>query len=214
MKKIILTLLIVGNIYSDIPKEEFAECLSKSSLQKNSCFENLGKKYKVKKIDKTPVNPDDMGDWYYNFYVDEFGDKTNDGYLAINEANGKFDNSAASGRDLIVRIFLSDGNETRPWFRFWEYGRSLVKTSYGSTTLRCRLKIDGEEDMPVIDLYQNEGWDHFNIRTAGQKLVANLILEEKSFKASCYDKSREVDKYRFGFNFKNYKNAYRIFKNS
>ena len=36
---IILTLLIVGNIYSDIPKEEFAECLSKSSLQKNSCFD-------------------------------------------------------------------------------------------------------------------------------------------------------------------------------
>ena len=62
------------------------------------------------------------GKWYHGFYNDEFGDKTNNGYVIL-YGSGDFSNSATSSSELKVSMLLRGGSLEREdiLFSLYEY---------------------------------------------------------------------------------------------
>jgi len=152
----------------------------------------------------------EVGNWDSGFYVDEFGDKTNDGFIRLT-ASGYFSNSATTNSRLGVVMMFSDG-KIKPWFRFYEYdGNNALKGVYNdSNPISCRVKGVKDSNIFPIGLYQAQGWDYLRIDDSTKKSNANvqklriLIQDEDIAKFSCYRERYSSDKYRFDLNFKGY----------
>ena len=132
----------------------------------------------------SPLAYADVGDWSKSFYVDEFGDETNDGFIS-QTVKGKFSNSATENSPLRVRMFINNANvmENTPWFRLYEYdGRNPIKGVYSQNGMRCRIKHQDNTitELPII---QNQGSDYFTPRTDGFNeyyinIYRHIILNE------------------------------------
>ena len=48
--------------------------------------------------------------WQIDYYVDDFGDKTDEGFVYKTVKNGKFSNSATNGSDLVVKFLIEPIN--------------------------------------------------------------------------------------------------------
>lgn len=82
-------------------------------------------------------------DWEINYYVDEFGDKTDDNY-ALGSFTGTFANSATYSSDLSVYVYYTEPfNESAFLFRLLEYDTYPV-TYTSSDLFLLKLKIDNE----------------------------------------------------------------------
>jgi len=215
MKKIILCIGLIGltSVYADIPIKEFRECsIIESFITRNKCFDSLAEKYKTNSIEISEDETQDFGDWKYDYFVDEFGDKTTDGYISVS-SNGKFSNSATTNSELYVRMFLSNGSLENPWFRIWEYNSSLVKNTYGDDNYDCIFK-DNEGNRFNGAIYQRENWDYFLIKDQNTKnMIAAKIRTEGSIKIACTDRDNLTTKYVFPLNFKNFSNVLNTYKN-
>lgn len=86
-----------------------------------------------------------FGQWSFKYYVDDFGDKTNESYISYTDYNGVFSNSATSGSKLIVNLLVSYSNgDSIPDFRFdlYEYGRGpSVGKQIGDATYTLNIKL-------------------------------------------------------------------------
>jgi len=155
---------------------------------------------------KPPQIP--MGGWGTGFYVDEFGDSTDKGYVALS-SSGSFSNSATTGSPLKVRMFINSGARD-PWFRLYEYARdNPVKGTYTNAklnSLNCRFK-QPEDEPYTIELTQFQGSDSFQLAGGGQVKLRAAIQSEASVKVSCYLIDRPTTKYKFPLDFKHFKNA-------
>tara|TARA_B100000959_G_C14734327_1_gene522327 strand:+ start:76 stop:729 length:654 start_codon:yes stop_codon:yes gene_type:complete len=216
MKKVILIigLLILNNSYADIPTEEFAECsIIKTPTTKIKCFDSIAEKYNLNKIENSEIETQDLGDWEYNFYVDDFGDKTDQGYIALRSI-GKYSNSATTDNRLHVRMYLSDGSLENPWFRLWRYDYSnQVKNTYSIDNYDCRFK-DNNDKIFEGTIYQQAGWDY--LRIEGRKVkkeVGDLISNEGLLKIACFDRDNKTTKYVFELNFRNFSKVLYAFEN-
>jgi len=160
-----------------------------------------------------------LGDWSVGNYVDEFGDRTEKGFLNL-EIMGTFSNSATTNSRLRVEMFLSNASLEKPWFRFYEYNSSNpVKGIYSDTNIiTCRVK-DSINDIFLIRLYQYQGSDSLQISTGRfhkeniQKL-RNSISNEGTVKFSCYVERTTSTKYNFALNFKYFSNALRQYNST
>ncbi len=95
-------------------------------------------------IIETTTSP--ASNWEINYYVDEFGDKTDDGYL-VGSFEGDFSNTATTKSDLKVYVYIfpsSTGKGYQVAFRLAEYGNHIA--TYLKKDLRnLTFKIDGEK---------------------------------------------------------------------
>lgn len=84
--------------------------------------------------------------WQIDYFVDEFGDKTNEGFL-IGEFNGTFSNTATNSSDLSVFVYVmpdSTGKNYMIAFRLAEYGNHIATySSYDYINLA--FKVNGEK---------------------------------------------------------------------
>ena len=155
---------------------------------------------------KPPAIP--MGDWKTGFYVDEFGDKTTDGYVSIT-ATGTFSNTAIANSPLTAKMFINTGSRD-PWFRLYEYaGNNPVKGVYSDSSvnmLNCRVK-KGEMQPFTAYFNQYKGADSFRLDKEGQANLRDAIVEETSVKISCYLVEYPTTKYRFDMDFSHFNNA-------
>ena len=203
--------LALGNIFADIPKDEFIKCTKVQGLEaRDKCFNKLAQKYTRKRMNSSSEKS--LGAWKYDYFVDEFGDKTDNGFLYITSL-GKFSNSATTDSSLTVRMYLNDGSEDNPWFRMWEYNSNQVKNSYGTDTYTCALKDNNDQRFKAT-FYQNAGWDHFNVRRDGKDDLKDLIVNEGSVKIACTATEYSTTKYVFAFDFEGYVNALNAFKSN
>lgn len=83
-------------------------------------------------IDKLPSN------WEIGFYVDDFGDKTNDSYI-IGTFEGEFSNSATTGSELTVYVYFDKSYKSVTTIRLLEYG-SHKATFLSSETITLKTK--------------------------------------------------------------------------
>lgn len=167
---------------------------------------------KTKKDAEPPTTP--MGDWRTGFYVDEFGDSTDQGFVALT-SSGSFSNSATTGSPLTVKMFINSGTRD-PWFRLYEYaGNNPVKGTYSDSrlnSLKCRVK-QLENEPYTIEFTQFQGADSFQLAGDGRnKLRTEIILRaaiesEANMKVSCYLIDRPTTKYKFALDFNHFENA-------
>ena len=146
------------------------------------------------------------GKWGSGMYSDEFGDKTNNGYMS-QIIRGTFSNSATQNSPLRVHLYISDGDvmENDPFFRFYEYDRdNPIKGSYGYVTLDCKMKNQNNEVFNT-SMYIYEGED-YAVATNGKwtKMFKELIADEGSARFLCVDRKSKTLKYVFRFDFHGY----------
>ena len=162
----------------------------------------------------SPLAFADVGYWSKSFYVDDFGDKTNQGFIS-QTVKGKFSNSATQNSRLRVKILISNANvmENVPWFRLYEYdGRNPIKGVYSQNGMSCRIK-NQDNIIFRLPITQNQGSDHFEISYIKKniKMFEELIANEGTASFVCIDDNSSTSKYMFKFDFKGYKNMLKEF---
>ena len=84
----------------------------------------LGHTTEVGTCDRCGAN---LGKWMTNYYVDDFQQPTNEGYVTnIDYIVGTFSNSATTNSNLYVQV-LADAEDIA--FVLYEYGRNIVKNN-------------------------------------------------------------------------------------
>jgi hypothetical protein len=84
--------------------------------------------------------------WETNYFVDDFGDKTEKGYESI-MAEGTFSNSATSGSKASYK-FIHDKGDKTVTLKVLEYGRSLA-TSTDSVFTIVKIKTPSGEIVKI-----------------------------------------------------------------
>ena len=77
--------------------------------------------------------------WEVDYYIDDFGDETEDGYVR-GEFQGTFDNTAGKGMDLTVYLYY----DQYFIFRLVEYGRATA-TYLSNDLMSLNMKIGDKE---------------------------------------------------------------------
>ena len=193
--------------YSEITTEKFHE-------YRRLCDE---RNKEIEELKRSIAERAKVGNWTKGFYVDDFGDKTNDGFISIT-TKGKFSNSATEGSPLTVRMYLNNGDLEKedPWFRFYEYdGRNPIKGYFDITTMRCKIKDKNGSEFRLL-LSQYDGQDHFFIDRKTSRLFIDkfkeMIKEGETSKIACIHERYRTDRYVFSFNFKYFENILRDFR--
>lgn len=199
---ILVALLVLGAIFfvaGPIKKE-----LSDYYFKDESISSNSGLKSLV------------QSNWDSGFYVDEFGDLTNNAF-GRNTVKGKFDNTFTENSEFRVEMFIDNGDvfNHRPWFRIYTYdGTSPEKEFwFDYTSMSCRIK-NQNNIISDIDIRQDKGNDDFHI-ISDEKIVLEfrqLIVDEGKASFACKDDRYEDSKYRFKFDFKGYYELYNKIK--
>ncbi len=142
--------------------------------------------------------------WEKAYYVDDFGDSTSDWYIR-GKFKGSFSNSATSGSDLIVFVFVDhDLSECNNYdsvrIRLVEYGKYVVKfTNIDYKDVYVKVKID---DVVYQDYPGNMGEKEFYLRRDGELFapILQAIEEGKEIKFSITESKYTTSKYQFTIN--------------
>jgi hypothetical protein len=86
------------------------------------------------------------GQWEKHYYVDKFGDKTNEAFISYTDLQGTFSNSAANNEKLDVDVIISyskfDDSLPDIQFDLYEYGRGQpVGEAIGKATYSLTIKL-------------------------------------------------------------------------
>ena len=92
---------------------------------------------------KKNIDSNDFGMWKINYFVDEFGDPTSEGYITERTSiKGKFSNSATTNSNLRVNFLISEGNIS---LQLYEYaGNHPVSGKISSQSYRIQIKHNGK----------------------------------------------------------------------
>ncbi|WP_300939625.1 hypothetical protein [Bacteroides acidifaciens] len=105
-------------------------------------------------IARVEVNPvvEQEPQWSLNYFIDEFGEKTNDGYI-LHTCNGEFSNSATTNSRLLVKIIVTP-EQIR--FDTFEYGSQKMK---GEDLLEYRAKLPDDSEVRFSTWDDDEGFN-------------------------------------------------------
>ena len=106
-----------------------------------------------------------FGQWETQYYVDEFGDKTEDSYKTL-IAEGTFSNSATHNSKLLGGFIWDEEGQTMA-IRLLEYGRSLA-TTIESTFITVKIK--------------NPKGEVYTIKRVFYSKTGSLYFSEKRYK--------------------------------
>ena len=110
--------------------------------------------------------------WEVDYYVDEFGDKTNDAYVR-GTFHGTFSNSATNGSSLTVLIYMDRDAPTTVQFRLLEYD-SHKATAISSDKITLKIKNDnGSTSTFSLTYYQGDYY------CTDQKLSSAIFTNEQ-----------------------------------
>lgn len=88
-----------------------------------------------------------LGMWVVQYYVDEFNQYTDIGYITHADIEGTFSNSAVDDRELLIRWLIDEDDVA---LKLFEYGDNLVKgTSSRSTTYSVTMRGNSGSDIKL-----------------------------------------------------------------
>ncbi len=197
------------NYYTEITEEKINFYFSQCEVIKKIAEEERIRKEEMNKV----------GLWKYNFYVDDFGDRTNDGYVML-RTMGKFSNTATSGSPLKIEMYLNEGLTDNPWFRLYEYaGNNPIRGIYSNSaynTLRCKVRDKYDTEIN-FSLNQFQGQDSFSLSKGRngveiKSILRRSILGNLELKVYCYVQQTPSSTYFFKLDFQYFENALRKFQ--
>ena len=149
------------------------------------------------------VSADD--NWMIDYYVDEFGQPTETGFIRnIDYQEGTFSNSAATNRELLS-YFLIDEDIA---IKLYEYGDSLVKNSYSRSV---------EYDITMLDVNGEKYYFEGTMYSSGDRIffdeeaehnVINALLEKGEVKFLITDAERPTTSYLVNAGTSNFDSIY------
>lgn len=128
--------------------------------------------------------------WEIKYYVDSFGDPTDEAYLCFYLwQEGVFSNSATTSSKLNVQFLITNKNDIS--IKLYEYGYNEVKSSYGSQTFYISIK---DQNNQVHSLSGILSTDRINLSAKDSLTLHSLLLENTELKFSL---SSEGSTYKF-----------------
>ena len=157
---------------------------------------------------------DEIGNWKKGFFTDEFGDRTNKGFIS-NTTKGKFSNTATEGSPLRVVLYINNGDITDnlAWLRLYEYdGRNPVKGIYRKNGMTCRIKNE-DDTVSSLTFLQSQGENYFYISDTRKsvKKFKEIVKNENKATFSCLEDHYGSSRYIFRFDFAHYHNVLKQF---
>ena len=171
----------------------------------------------------SPLAFADVGNWSKNFYVDDFGDETNDGFIS-QTVKGKFSNRVTTNSRLRVRLYISNADvmENDPFFRFYEYdGEKPLKGDNEINFLKCKMKdhnnIISEVWLGQLSELMEDQKDYWSfdsdrlVNVVSSINFKELLANEGSARFVCENLRKSTSKYMFELDFKGYNNILKRF---
>ena len=169
-------------------------------------------------IVSSSANSEEYGNWSLKYFVDEFGDKTDNKYIIISDWDGSFSNSATQGSLLNVSMLIASSYLNFPYFKLYEYGRNNPLKGYYSDGHKYTCSIRNSQGVKIsIHLLLADDTNFLDIQTYNKlksisynKLISiflEWVEKEEQVKFACFNQEREIEKYLFKLNFTGYNEA-------
>lgn len=155
MKKILCIMLIFVSCFTVAFAEEDYSFLDEMTLEQLQALSNeVNIRISKGKAAVAIANPEELGAWHIDYYVDEFNIPTDEKYIFMYGANGTFSNSATTDSELEAAIVV-DKNKIA--FTLVEYGRYPVKGNFRKMTYSITvLDADGNKTNMSATLQEND----------------------------------------------------------
>ena len=158
---------------------------------------------------KTTTNIEGFGDWEVKYFVDEFGDPTNTGYITTKELiSGSFSNSATNNADLLAQFLIKDSANVG--LKLYEYKSNVVK-AYSTKSYSAFIKdSEGKKHSMTCNIYK--GGDRLYLDDSYKKnhisQFHNLLVKGGNLTIIIKDSEYGLTNYKINVNGDGYKNAF------
>ncbi len=209
MKKLVLALALATTIVS---------CSETTTTQTTKTTENTALKTAVDSLEQVALENKRLEEekkasnmWTTNFYVDEFGEPTTNGFIQnTTPIAGKMSNTATQNSDINVTFLIS--NEKDVAFQIYEYaGRTPIKI-YGNNVERYNVVVKaGEEKFKMQGINYA---DRISFDERDSKKLNKLLLTNEKLSFLVTEQRNKTSKYIFTIeNTNDYKGTYEKFTN-
>jgi len=152
-------------------------------------------------------NLNNTGMWSVGYYVDSFGESTNDGYIINTKPiSGTFSNTATQDSKLNVDFLIS--NSSNISIQLYEYARNNpVKENYST---RQYIVLAKDKDGNELDLNAGNSSDRLKFNKLDSRQIHNAFMKGGNLKFVIWELENSTTKYKFSIqNADWYDNAYR-----
>ncbi len=150
-------------------------------------------------------NINNTGIWTVQYYVDDFGEPTKEGYIQnTNLINGTFSNTATQNSALNVKFLITNSNNIS--IMLYEYAGNNPVKAYSSERYQVLIQ---DKDGNRLKLRATNYSDRLNFDKATSKQVHNILMKGRSIKFKIYESDTPTTEYDFTINNSDwYENAY------
>lgn len=150
---------------------------------------------------------DYYGIWEKAYYVDEFGDFTDNFYIRNSDLiTGRFSNGVTSNSLLYVRFIIDQS----PAFKLYEYGSSEVKNAYSSSRKYYAVTVKDEEgNKHSLEGSMAVGGDRITfLKEEDVQLFFSLFSKPQKLTFLVKDATYRTNTYTFDFDTSGFENLY------
>ena len=135
-----------------------------------------------------------FGIWTIKYYIDEFGDPTEDGYVTTkNRIQGKFSNTATTNSELDVCLYLDEN----VGIRLFEYGSNIVKGAYSNGTAYDIIVLSPSKEKTKMTGTLHYGGDRIFLDSQYVTDFYKILIEGGEVKVSMVNHDHPASKYLF-----------------
>ena len=150
-------------------------------------------------------NINNTGIWTVQYYVDDFGEPTKEGYIRnTNLISGTFSNTATQNSALNVKFLIT--NSTDISIMLYEYADNNPVKAYSSESYQVLIQ---DKDGNRLKLRATNYSDRLNFDKTTSKKVHNVLMKGGNIKFKIYESDTPTTEYDFTINNSDwYENAY------
>lgn len=148
------------------------------------------------------------GIWSIKYFIDDFGDPTDEGYIAHDYyIKGTFSNSATTNTSLNIFMIVKAQNDIS--VQLYEYAGNTPVQAYSSTEYQINIKdSNGKKHLLEGKMYEGGNRVYFDPSSKVNKFHEILLNEGEISVVLKNNQYGGVSSYKYKFNANGYKNVY------
>lgn len=156
-------------------------------------------------------NLNNTGIWSVNYYVDDFGEPTKEGYIRnTNLISGTFSNTATQNSALNVKFLITNSYDIN--IMLYEYAGNNPVKAYSSESYQVLIQ---DKDGKRYKLKATNWSDRLNFDKTASRQVHNILMKGGEIKFKIYETDTPTTEYDFTIKKADwYDNAYRKLQES
>ena len=150
-------------------------------------------------------NLNNTGIWTVQYYVDDFGEPTKEGYIRNTDLiRGSFSNTATQNSALDVKFLITNSNDIN--IMLYEYASNNPVKAYSAESYQVMIQ---DKDGNRVKLKATNYSDRLNFDKTASKQVHSILMKGGSIKFKIYEIDTPTTEYDFTINNADwYENAY------